>query len=473
MSENISLEIKKSLWNSPYFIMIVLMMGVFMMAIDMYVFAPAITVIVGNFNTSYDWVSWTMTIYMLFSTCVMPLAGKLSDIYGRKRIYIIGVLLFIIGSFACSISWNIYVLVAFRAVQAIGGGIIIPAALSAMGSAAPPDKQGKTMGALMAMGALAMVIGPNIGGYLVQNFGWRTIFYINIPIGILSILLALKFTESYGQTKYHLDIFGSALLGGSLATLLYGFVRLENLPLTDITVYPLFIASAVLFVALILFERRTKEPILNMSLVSRGDVLSLMLAMLATSLGLTSAMIFLPTFAQVILHENIQNSGAMLTPMAISLFIFAIIGGILLDKVGTKPMLILGTLVSIASLYGLAYYVTDSTGLIIIMMVIGAGFGLSMGAYQVLMLAMTPGTDKGTSSALINTFKGIGGAIGPVIGGFFLTDATTNKLYSVSQAFNYVFLFAMATAIVALVLLVYLAIISRHSNYLPVPVATP
>jgi MFS family permease len=198
-----------------------------------------------------------------------------------------------------------------------------------------------------------------------------------------------------------------------------------------------------------------------------------MLAMLATSLGLTSAMIFLPTFAQVILHENIQNSGAMLTPMAISLFIFAIIGGILLDKVGTKPMLILGTLVSIASLYGLAYYVTDSTGLIIIMMVIGAGFGLSMGAYQVLMLAMTPGTDKGTSSALINTFKGIGGAIGPVIGGFFLTDATTNKLYSVSQAFNYVFLFAMATAIVALVLLVYLAIISRHSNYLPVPVATP
>ena len=469
MSENITVQTKKSLWNSPYFIMIVLMMGVFMMAIDMYVFAPAITIIVGNFNTSYDWVSWTMTIYMLFSTCVMPLAGKLSDIYGRKRIYIIGVLLFIIGSFACSISWNIYALVTFRALQAIGAGIIIPAALSAMAGAAPPDKQGKTMGALMAMSALAMVIGPNIGGYLVQNFGWRSIFYINIPIGIVSILLALKFKESYGNAKYHLDILGSALLGGSLATLLYGFVRLENLALTDITVYPLFIASAVLFIVFILFEMRTKEPIVNIPLVSRGDILSLMLAMMATSLGLTAALIFVPTFAQSVLHENVQNSGTLLTPMAVSLFIFAIIGGVLLDKVGTKPMLILGTLVSIASLYALAYYVTDSTGLVIVMIIIGGGFGLGMGAYQVLMMAMTPGTDKGTSSALLNTFKGIGGAIGPVIGGFFLTDAVSNKLYSVGQAFTYIFLFAMATAVVALVLLIFLAIITRHTNYLAAP----
>jgi EmrB/QacA subfamily drug resistance transporter len=439
------------------------------MAIDAYVFSPALTGIVAYFKTSYNWVAWTLTIYMLFSTAVMPLAGKLADIYGRKRIYIIGVSLFIIGSFACSISWNIYSLVIFRAVQAIGGGIILPAALSEMGSVAPPDKQGKTMGALMAMSALALVIGPNIGGYLIQNFGWRTIFYINIPIGILSILLALKFKETYGEAKHHLDIFGAVLLGGSLAALLYGLVRLENLPLTDITVFPLFIASAILFIVLILFEMRTKEPILNIPLVSRGDALSLMLAMLATSVGLTAALFFVPTFAQSVLHENVQNSGTLLTPLAISLFIFAIIGGILLDKLGAKPMLLLGTVVTIASFYGLAYYVTNSTSLIIMLVIAGAGFGLGMGAYQVLILAMMPGTDKGTSSGLLNTFKGIGGAIGPVIGGFFLTDAVTNKIYPISQAFTYIFLFAMATSIVALVLLAYLAIISRQKNYLSVP----
>jgi len=468
MTEIVTTGIKKSIWGSPYFVMVVLMLGVFMMALDMYVFAPALPIIVNNFNTSYDWVAWTMTIYMLFSTAVMPLGGKLSDVFGRKRIYIIGVSLFVLGSFACSISWDIYSLVAFRAVQAIGGGIIIPAALSAMGSVAPADKQGKTMGALMAMSALAMIIGPNIGGYLIQNFGWRTVFYINIPIGLLSILLALKFHESFGNVKQHIDIIGAALIGGSLATLLLGLVRVENLALTDITVFPLFAAAIVLFVLLILYEKRAIEPILDIPLISRGDVLSLNLAMVATTLGLTAAILFVPTFAQLVLHMTVQDSGTLLTPMSASLFVFAIIGGVVLDKVGAKPMLILGSIVSIVSIYGLANYVTDSTGLAIILIIIGAGFGLGMGAFQVLMLAFTPGKEKGTSSAILNTFKGVGGAIGPVVGGFFLTNAS-NGIYSVSKAFNYMFEFATVMLIIALVFLVYLAISSRHKGNMLTP----
>lgn len=463
MIENVELETKKSIWGSPYFVMIVLMLGVLMMALDMYVFSPAIPIILHDFNTSFDWVAWTMTIYLLFSTAVMPLGGKLSDVFGRKKIYIVGILLFTLGSLACSLSWDIYSLVAFRAIQAIGGGIILPAALSAMGSVAPPDKQGKTMGALMAMSALAMIVGPNIGGYVIQNFGWRWVFYINIPIGVLAILLSLKFRESYGETKHHIDIIGASLLGGSLAAVLLGLVRLETLPFTDVTVFPLFAASLLLLALLILFERRTPEPILDIPLLARGDVLSLNLAMLTTMLGLTSAMIFIPSFAQLVLRLNVQDSGTLLTPMSVSLLIFAIIGGVLLDKIGAKPMLVIGSLISIISLAGLAYYVTDSFSLAIILVVIGAGFGLGMGAYQVLILALTPGSEKGTSSAILNTFKGIGGAIGPVVGGYFLTNAS-DHVYTMSQAFNYIFLFGMATGIIALVFLVYLVVSGRRKS---------
>lgn len=468
MTEIINKETKKGIWNSPYYVMMVLALGVFMMALDMYVFSPALPIIVRDFNTSYDWVAWTMTIYLLFSTSIMPLAGKLADIFGRKRIYIAGVLLFTLGSLACSLSQDIYSLVAFRAVQAIGGGIIIPAALSAMGSVAPPDKQGKTMGALMAMSALAMIVGPNIGGYVIQNFGWRWVFYINIPLGILAILLALKFSESYGEAKHKIDILGATLLGGSLAAVLYGLVRLETLPFTDVTVFPLFAGSLASLIFLILWERRTPEPILDIPLLMRSDVLSLNVAMMLTMLGLTAGMIFIPSFAQVVLKMTIQDSGTLLTPMSISLFIFAIIGGVLLDKVGAKPMLIVGSLVSIVALYGLAYYATDSTSLAAILIIMGAGFGLGMGAFQVLMLAFTPGTEKGTSSAILNTFKGIGGAIGPVVGGFFLTNAT-NGLYTISQAFNYIFLFGVATGIIALVFLIYLAISGNRKVAAPVP----
>ena len=187
-------------------------------------------------------VAWIATIYMLISTAVMPLAGKLSDIFGRKKIFIAGVLFFTSGSFLSSLSWDIYSLIVFRGIQAIGGGIIMPAALAAMSSAAPPDKLGKTMGAMMSMGALAMIVGPNIGGFFIEHFGWRSVFYINLPIGIMAILLALTFRESYGETKHHIDIVGAAMLGVGLAALVLGLNRLESLPLTDITVFPLFVA---------------------------------------------------------------------------------------------------------------------------------------------------------------------------------------------------------------------------------------
>ena len=285
MSENISGENKKSIFTSPYFVMIVLMLGVFMMMLDSYIFSPALVTIVNDFNTSFDMVAWIMTLYMLVSTAVMPLAGKLSDIFGRKKIFIAGVLFFTLGSLLSSLSWDIYSLIAFRGVQALGGGIIMPAALAAMSSAAPPDKLGKTMGAMMSMGALAMIIGPNIGGFFIEQFGWRSIFYINIPIGILAILLALKFRESYGDDKHHIDLLGSALLAGGLGALVLGLNRLESLPLTDITVFPFFVAAVVLGIVLYMFEKRTKEPILDIPLIMKGDVLSLNLGMMMSMFG--------------------------------------------------------------------------------------------------------------------------------------------------------------------------------------------
>ena len=201
MSEIINNEPQKAALGSLYYVLLVLALGVFMSSLDMIIFSPALPTIVGDLHTSFDWVAWTLTIYLLFFAAIMPLGGKLSDVFGRKRVYIAGIAMFTLGSFLSSLSWDIYSLIAFRGVQAIGGGLILPSALSAMGSVAPKDKQGKTMGSLMAMSAVAMVIGPTIGGFIIAHFGWRSVLYINIPIGILAIILALRFKESYGETK--------------------------------------------------------------------------------------------------------------------------------------------------------------------------------------------------------------------------------------------------------------------------------
>ena len=179
MSENTNeiIENKKSLGSSTIFVMIVLALGVFMTAMDAYIFVPALPTIIADLQTSLNWATWTLTTYMLFMTAIMALAGKLSDVFGRKKLYIIGVTTFVIGSITASLSWDIYSLIASMGLQGIGAGIVLPSALSSMNDSAPENQRGKTMGVLMAMSSIATIVGPNIGGFLIQNFGWRTVFH--------------------------------------------------------------------------------------------------------------------------------------------------------------------------------------------------------------------------------------------------------------------------------------------------------
>jgi MFS family permease len=316
------------------------------------------------------------------------------------------------------------------------------------------------MGVLMAMGILATIVGPNIGGYVVQNFGWRYIFYINIPTGVLAILLAFLVSESYGQTKHHIDILGSILIGSALTAGLLGVVRLESLPFTDITVFPLFAASVILIILLLVFERRSPEPILDLQLLARGDVLALNLAMLVTFAGMTCIAMFVPTFAQLVLKLGVQDSGTLLTPYTGTMLVMAIIGGILIDKLGTKPLMLIGLIISGLAFYGLMNYATDAISLAILLVIAALGWGVVSNAFQVSMMAMTPKTQKGSSSAILNTFKGIGGMITPLMGGYYLTNAT-NKVYSMSQAFNNIFMTAAFLLIIGAALMVYIIIRSK------------
>jgi EmrB/QacA subfamily drug resistance transporter len=462
MTENITTGTRKSIWASPYVLLLVLALGVFMTALDSYIFVPALPTIVKDLNTSLDWVTWTMTIFMLFMTATMPLAGKLSDIYGRKRMYIIGVGVFTLGSLLSSVAWDIYSLIAFRGLQAIGAGLVFPAAIAAMNSATPEDKKGKTMGALMAMAAVAMIIGPNMGGYFIEHFGWRTVFYINTPLGILAILLMIRFEESFGESKGRVDIIGSALLVGALSALMLGLVRLETLPLADLTVFPFFIGCALLGVLLFMFERQTPEPILDIPLIMRGEILSLNLAQMAINISLVCAMIYVPSFAQIVLHMNVQDSGSILTPLSVSLLVAAIAGGVLLDRFGAKIMLLLGCIVASGAVFYLTEYVIDSTTLAIALAALGVGMGLSLGAFQIIMLSYMPESEKGTGSGILNTFKNVGNTVGSVIGGFILSDAT-RKVITFDQAFHNLFWIGAAMSVVAVVFVICLIVLSRHN----------
>jgi MFS family permease len=316
-----------------------------------------------------------------------------------------------------------------------------------MSSAAPPEKLGKTMGALMSASALAMVVGPNVGGFFIEHFGWRSVFYINLPIGIIAILLAFMFRESYGEARRHIDFGGAALLAGGLAALVLGLNQLESLPLTDIAVFPFFLAALLAGVLLYLYEKRTPEPILDMKVLLKGDFLSLNLAMMLLFFGMMCAMMYVSTFAQTALNMGVQDSGTILTPLSVSMFIAGIIGGIVLDRIGARPMLLLSGLLMIVAMLGMTYYVTDATTLAEILVVIGLGMGAGMGAFNVALLMVTPGTERGISMGIMTTFRGVGGLIAPVVGGYFINEAL-HKTVTYGQAFTN--LYMTATAVVAL-----------------------
>ncbi len=225
------------------------------------------------------------------------------------------------------------------------------------------------------------------------------------------------------------------MLGLSLAALVLGLNRLESLPLTDVTVFPLFVGSLVLGLFLYWYETRTPEPILDMKVLLKGDVLSLNLAIMMVFFGMMCAMMFVSTFAQTVLQMGIQDSGTILTPLSVAMFIGGISGGILLDKIGHKPMLLAGGLILTVAMFGLAYYVNDATSLAVALVIIGLGMGMGMGAFNVALLAVTPGTEKGISMGIMSTFRGIGGMIAPVIGGYFLNEAL-DKNVTFGQAFT-------------------------------------
>ena len=395
-----------------------------MAQLDATIFVPALNSVVSEFKTSYEWVVWSVTIYMLAFTVTMPLAGKIADLYGRKRLYILGVALFCIGSLACGLAWDIPSLLVFRVMQAIGGGMILPAALSEIGAVVPEKSRGMAMGIMMAINAVAAIIGPNLGGFLVEHFGWRYVFYINPPIGILAILLALRFTETYGHEKHSIDFPGAALLGGGLLALMLGVIRLGSLPLGDITVYPLFVIAAILAIVLVLYERKAKEPILSIPLLARPEVLAVNFAALAFGFCFFSIVLYVPSYAQMVLGLGIQDSGSILTPLTVSVLVMAILGGRLADKIGIRFVLLAGSIVTCGALFAMAYALSGTLVLAIILLIMGIGVGFCMGSFQSLMLALVPHNMKGSASGIVNTFMNIGGIIGPTVGSYYISGGT-------------------------------------------------
>ncbi|WP_376796998.1 MDR family MFS transporter [Thermogemmatispora sp.] len=429
-------------WNLAI-VILALALLYFLAALDQTIVATALPTIVGDLHgfSSYAWVG---TAYLLTMTTMLPIVGKLSDQFGRKWFLLIGIVLFLFGSALAGLAQTMNQLILFRGLQGLGAGFLTALMSTLLGDIFSPAERGRWQGVFIAIGTLAAIIGPLLGGALTEHASWRWIFYLNLPLGLLALVLVtfrLPATisprsgrSSGGTVLQRLDLAGSLSAAAATTCLLLGLTwGGETYPWTSIQIVGLLTASGLLYAAFLLIERRAAEPILPLELLG-NQVFAVALA-LAFTYGfiLFGILFYSPLFIQIVLAQTSLSSSAALTPLLLGVTIGSITGGVLVTRLRRYRLIcIAGSLILLAGTALLATLGEASALLSVVLttVVIGAGSGMISNMFMLAAQNAVPRERLGTATGAVSYLRSIGQSLGTAVLGTLLTNVAANQLPS-------------------------------------------
>ncbi|WP_250621409.1 multidrug efflux MFS transporter MdtP [Bacillus cabrialesii] len=392
-----------------------LIIAMFFSALDGTIVGTAMPKIVGDLG-GLSMMTWLTTAYLLTSTTIVPIAGKLADLLGRRIVYVSGLIIFMAASALCGMANNMTELIIFRGLQGIGGGIMMPMAMIVIGDLFTGKQRAKFQGVFGAIYGLASVIGPQIGGWIVDSLNWKWVFYINLPVGIIAVIFIARGLQGRQQTgPINFDIAGIfTMIVGVVSLLLALSFGGKDYAWGSWQILGLFALALIGIVSFIIVESKAKEPILPMYLFKNRTFTFLNLIGFFMSIGMFGAITFVPFFMQGIVGVSASESGTIMTPMMISMIITSIIGGQLVYKIGIKPQIISGMIVMAGGFLLLTTLDLDTSKLVATsyMAIIGLGMGLVM---PILTLALQESFSKeelGVVTSSSQFFRSIGGTFG-------------------------------------------------------------
>ena len=412
------------------FIVAGLLLGILMSAMDNTIVATAMGTIVSDLG-GFDKFVWVTSAYMVATMASMPIFGKLSDMYGRKRFFIFGLVVFLIGSALCGMAQSIVQLSIFRAIQGIGGGALMPIAFTIVFDIFPPEKRGKLTGLFGAVFGASSVLGPLLGAYITEYASWHWIFYVNVPIGLISLFFILRYYKEKANTqKQKIDYAGAATLVIAVVSLMFALELGGEYGWSSSPILVLFASFIVFFVSFFFFERRAKDPIISFWLFKRRlFATSQILAILygGTFIILT---VYIPIFVQAVYGGSATNAGLILTPMMLGSVVGSSIGGIFNSKTSFRNLMTISVVCYFAGmlLLGTLTPETSRTLLTFYMILTGFGMGFSFSLLPIASIHNLEPRYRGSANSTNSFLRSFGMTLGVTIYGAIQNNAFTSKM---------------------------------------------
>jgi EmrB/QacA subfamily drug resistance transporter len=414
-----------------YLITGTMMLGIFLSSLEGTVVATAMPTIVAQLG-GLEYYAWVFSIYMLTSTTVMPIFGKLSDIYGRRPIFIVAMGTFLIGSLLCSLAQTMPQLIVFRAVQGLGGGGLLPLAFTVIGDIYTLERRAKIQGLFSTIWAVSGILGPLGGGYLVETVSWRSVFFINVPVVVLATLLMLVIWRDVApRAPGRVDYLGSALLSGAVIVLLLALFELnDGRGWAEARFLALIGTFVALLIALAWVERRAPNPMLPLALF-RDKVFGVAVVHgFLAGVAVFGSWVFIPLFVQAVLGLSPTVAGASIMPQSLTWVAASIIGTRLMTRVGFRSMILVGMASTVVGLLGMAFLQPDTPLWVVLVLsgLQGVGMGLTLPPFLIVVQSSVARPVMGTATSNLQFSRNIGGTVGVSVMGVLLALQLTQGL---------------------------------------------
>ncbi len=408
------------------------MLTLFLSALDQTIVGTALPRIVTDLGGNQFYV-WAVTVYLLTSTITGPMYGKLSDQFGRRPLMMIGVGLFLVGSVLCSLSGEMWHLIAFRGLQGLGAGAIFPISLAIIGDLFSPRERGRYQGLFGAVFGISMVIGPALGGFLTDSISWHWIFLVNVPIGLVALVVLWRLLPhtAHPERTRSIDYLGAAVFTAAIVPFLIGLTNKQTGEWTDPAVGGLILLGVVLAAVFVWVEARATEPIVPLSLFRNRVVASSLAATGLITFGFFGGIIFIPRWFQFVLGSSATISGYQMLPMMVGVIGGSIGAGQLVSRTGRYKWLIGGA--TILSSLGLLLLTsiqadTDITWLWVGMFIAGLGIGPSMAVFTIIVQSAVAPAMLGAATSTLTFFRQVGGSIGLALSGTIFGSSLVSGL---------------------------------------------